>query len=174
MKRIMILAISAMLVANVCAQDPTQKDSTAKQQTKEERVEQDIMRLTHELMLSDKQAEKFAVTFREFVAARDQIFEKNAKAPDAEARKKLSEKELDQLAKERFNGMKEWANLQSKYYDKFRKNLSARQVEKVLLLNEPFDPKPCPGKCHRHEQLRHEHPHHQQPRIVQPRQEESR
>jgi len=164
MKRIMILAISAMLVANVCAQDPAPKDSTAKQPTKEQRVEQDIKRLTHELMLSDKQAEKFAVTFREYVAARDQIFEKDAQAPSPEARKELSEKELDKLAKARFASMKEMANLQSKYYDKFRKTLSARQVEKVFQLGEPCDHKPCPGKCHKHDHQRPDHPRHEHPR----------
>ena len=48
------------------------------------------------------------------------------------------------------------AELQEKYYAKFRKDLSARQVEKVLRLNEPFGHKPCCGKfegkgCGKHE-----------------------
>ena len=53
---------------------------------------------------------------------------------------------MDKLAKQRFKGFKALADLQSKYYDKFRKNLSARQVEKVLHFDEPFGPKPCCGK----------------------------
>ena len=47
-------------------------------------------------------------------------------------RKELSDKELDKLAKERFAKKKEFIKLQETYYDKFRKDLNARQVEKVL------------------------------------------
>ncbi|MBR7154215.1 MAG: hypothetical protein IKD12_02770 [Paludibacteraceae bacterium] len=70
--------------------------------------------------------------------------------------KDLTEAEMDELAKKRFKGMKDLAELQEKYYAKFRKDLSARQVEKVLRLNEPFGHKPCCGKfegkgCGKHE-----------------------
>ena len=52
------------------------------------------------------------------------------------------------MAKQRFESFKALAELQSKYYDKFRKDLSARQVEKVLKFDESFGPKPCCGKKH--------------------------
>ena len=151
MRKIMILAISAILVANVSAQELKKECFKGKQFSKEERVAFDIKRLTNELMLSDKQAEKFAVTFREYSAEMEKFFEKNAPKADFEPGKELSDKDLDKLAKARFEGFKELANLQSKYYDKFRKDLSARQVEKVLRLNEPFDPQPCCGKCGKNE-----------------------
>lgn len=144
MKKLIILAISAILVANVSAQEQKKECPESKQITKEERVELDIKRLSHELMLSDQQAEKFAATYRDYRNDLDKLLEKTEKK--CEPGKQLTDKELDQLAKERFEGMKNLANLQSKYYDKFRKDLSARQVEKVLRLNEPFGCKPGNAK----------------------------
>jgi len=159
MKKMIILAISAILVANVSAQEAQHACCKGKQLSKEERVEFEIKRLTNELMLSDKQAEKFAATFREYNEELNKLFEKNAPKGEFEPGKELSDKDLDKLAKARFEGLKELANLQSKFYDKFRKDLSARQVEKVLRLNEPFGPQSCCGKCGKHEGPRHEEHH---------------
>lgn len=155
MKKIMILAISAILVANVSAQEQQRECCRGKQMSKEERVEFDIKRLTNELMLSDQQAEKFATTYREYAKDMDKLFEKNAPKGEFEPGKEVSDKELDKLAKAKFEGFKELANLQSKYYDKFRKDLSARQVAKVLRLNEPFGQQPCGGQCGRHKGHHH-------------------
>ena len=151
MRKLMILAISAILVANVSAQEAKKECCKGKQLSKEERVEFDIKRLTHELMLSDEQVAKFAVTYREYAGKLDELFQKNAPKEKFEPGKELSDKELDKLAKARFEGFKDLADLQSKFYDKFRKDLSARQVEKVLQLQAPFGPKqfgdkPCCGK----------------------------
>ena len=117
-----------------------------------------IKRLTHELMLSDEQAEKFAVTYREYSAEQDKLFEKNCPKEGCKPGKELSDKDLDKLAKARIEGLKELADLQSKFYDKFRKDLSARQVERVLRLNELFGQKPCCDKCGKHEGPRHDGP----------------
>ena len=151
MRKLVILAISAILVANVSAQEQKKECFKGKQLSKEERVEFDIKRLTHELMLSDEQAAKFAVTYREYADKLDELFQKNAPKEKFEPGKELSDKELDKLAKARFEGFKDLADLQLKFYDKFRKDLSARQVEKVLQLQAPFAPKqfgdkPCCGK----------------------------
>ena len=149
MRKLIILAISAILVANVSAQE-AKRECQGKQLTKEERVEMDIKRFTHELMLSDKQAEKFAVTFREYSAKMDELFEKG-KPEKFEPGKELTDDDLDKLAKNRFEGQKKFAELQEKFYAKFRKDLSARQVAKVLRLEpcgkqEAFGPGKCSGK----------------------------
>ena len=150
MKKIMILAIGALFAANISAQEMKQE---FKQLSKEERIEFDIKRFSHELMLSDQQAEKFAVTYREYAIKLNELLEKNVFAAKPEPGKELTDSELDALAKQRFAGMKDLANLQEKYYSKFRKDLSARQVEKVLRFNEPFGQKPCCGgqkhECHK-------------------------
>lgn len=145
MKKIVILAISAILVANMSAQEQKKECFKAKKFNQEERVEFDIKRLTNELMLSDQQAEQFAATYREYAGKLDKIFKKNA--PEKfEPGKTLSDAEMDKMAKQRFEGFKEMADLQSKYYDSFRKFLSAKQVAKVMVFNEPFGQKPCCGK----------------------------
>lgn len=148
MKKIVILAISAIFVANISAQEMKKDCFEGKRLSKEERVEFDIKRLTHELMLSDQQAEKFAATYRDYAKDMDKLFEKNAKKRDFKPGKELSDKELDKLAKQRFEGQKALADLQSKYYDVFRKDLSARQVAKVLRMDEQCGPKP---RCGKHE-----------------------
>ena len=150
MKKIVMLAVSAILVANLSAQEL--KKECCKKISKEEKVELDIKRLTNELLLSDKQAEKFAATYRDYAAKVDELFQQSFTAKE-EKEKVLTEAELDKLAKQRFENFKNLADLQSKYYDKFRKFLSARQVEKVLQFDEPCGDKPCCGK---HEGMKEE------------------
>ena len=155
MRKIIILAISAIFVANISAQEFKKDCIDGKKFSKEERVELDIKRLTNDLMLSDKQAEKFAVLYREYAAKLDDLFQKN-KPAKFEPGKVLTDAELDQMAKQRFEGFKALADLQSKYYDKFRKDLSARQVEKVMRFDEPFGPKPC---CNKHKGFKFDDKH---------------
>ena len=174
MKKLWILALSAIFVANVSAQEVKKEGCKGKQLSKEERVDFDIKRLKHELMLSDEQAAKFEVTYREYAGKLDELFQKRAPKEDFQPGKELTDKDLDKFAKDRLEGQKDFAELQLKFYDKFRKDLSARQVEKVLRLNEPFGPKPCCGKpdgkqcdkkcdkkCDKHEghHGQHGHPH---------------
>lgn len=142
MKKLFIMALSAIFVANLSAQEmkPECKKDFKQAPSKEERIEMDIKRLTQELYLSDKQAENFAKTYREYAGKLDELFQQK-KASRPEPGKELSDKELDQLAKQRFANKKAVLELQEKYYDKFRKDLNARQVEKVLRLEEK------PGCC---------------------------
>ena len=145
MRRMMFLALGAMFAANVFAAEQQEQRDCGKQLSKEERVEFDIKRLTNELMLSDQQAEKFAVTYREYAAKLDELFE-SGKPEKFEPGKELKDADLDKLAKQRFEGMKKLADLQSKFYDKFRKDLSARQTARVMRLNDGCGQGPCCGK----------------------------
>jgi hypothetical protein len=145
MKKIFILAVSAMLALNMSAQD-VKKECEGKKFSREERVEMDIQRLRNELMLSDQQAEKFAAVYREYRAQLDAIFEKG-KPAKFEPGKEISDAELDNQAKARFESFKVLSDVQAKFYDRFREDLSARQVEKVMRM-EPFGQKHCcAGKC---------------------------
>ena len=79
MKKLMILAMSVLMVAGMSAQElkavkaENRKDKKEFRMNKEQRVEMDIKYLTEELYLSDEQAAKFAVTYREFVAAKEKL-----------------------------------------------------------------------------------------------------
>ena len=81
MKKLLVLAVSAILAANISAQEAkAQKAECKKEQkeqklSKEERVERDIKILSEELYLSEEQAEKFAVTYREYIAAKEKLNE---------------------------------------------------------------------------------------------------
>lgn len=104
MKKLMILAISAILAANISAQEAkAQKGECKKAQkeckfNKEERIEMDIKLLTDELYLSDEQAAKFAVTYREFIAAKEKLNEQFRK----EFGKNLNERQVERVL--RFHG----------------------------------------------------------------------
>ncbi len=135
MKKILILALSAILAVNISAQEQQKERVAGKPLSNEEKVELQIKHLSRELMLSDQQARNFAVTFREYAAAKEKLFPKKAKKM-VEQGKELTDAELDQLAKQRFECKKKFVDLQVKFYDKFRKDLSARQVQKVLQLDD--------------------------------------
>ena len=144
MKKLFVLAISAILVANISAQEQ-EKECKGKKINKEERVEFDIKRLSHELYLSDKQAKNFAVTYREYAAELDKLFDKK-ECPFKDGQE-ISDAELEKAAKVRFAKQRQLIDLQEKFYDKFRKDLNPRQVDQVLRLPEPREPKhECCGK----------------------------
>ena len=71
--------MSVLMVASVSAQEVKaekaegKKDKKEFRMSKEQRVEMDIKFLTEELYLSDEQAAKFAVTYREFIAAKEKL-----------------------------------------------------------------------------------------------------
>ncbi len=143
----MLLALGAILAANMSAQDPKRNCSNefpGQSQSAEQRVETDIRYFIKELYLSDKQADNFANTYREYAAKLDAVQQK-LKPAKQEDINSLTDKELDKLAKQRFAAIKELSDLKSKYYDKFRKDLNAKQVAKVLRLNEQKGC--CGGRC---------------------------
>ena len=76
----MILAISAIVAINLSAQEAKAEKAECKKEKKEckftpeQRVEQDIKVLSEELYLSEEQAAKFAVTYREFAAAKAKLY----------------------------------------------------------------------------------------------------
>lgn len=144
MKKIMLLALSAVFVANISAQEP--RNECPGKPSKKERVEFEIKRLSHELYLDDRQAEKFAATYREYAAELDELFSK-LERPAREEGKEPTEAELDQLAAKRFATTRAVAELKERFYARFREALNARQVAKVLHLDGPFGDKPCCGKC---------------------------
>ncbi len=82
MKKIMILAISAILAANVSAQEVKAHKGECKKEKKEcrftpeQRVEMDIKYLSEELYLDSVQALKFADTYREYAAEKSKLNEK--------------------------------------------------------------------------------------------------
>ena len=81
MKKLVLLALSAIIVANVSAQGRNASKAEGKREmkeckmSKEQRIERDIQMLSEELYLSEEQTAQFAVTYREFMAERAKLNE---------------------------------------------------------------------------------------------------
>ena len=134
MKKLLFLALSAILAVNINAKEVKADNEQGKKDckmSKEERIEKEIKILTEELYLSEEQAGKFAATYRDYANKLDAIFAKKADKAKEQG-KELSDKELDQINKARLAAKKEVIELKEKFYDKFRKDLNPRQVERVL------------------------------------------
>ena len=99
MKKLFILAISAILVANVSAQEQNAGKAECKKakkeckMSKEECIEMEIKMLSDELYLSEEQAAKFAVTFREYKAEQAKLKEQFK----AKFAKDLNEKQVERV-----------------------------------------------------------------------------
>ena len=106
MKKLLILAMSVMMMTSMSAQEvqaekaACKKDKKECKMTKEQRIEMDIKFLTEELYLSDEQAAKFAATYREFIAAKENLNKEFA----AKFGKDLNERQVARVL--RFHGPK--------------------------------------------------------------------
>ncbi|MBR1878855.1 MAG: hypothetical protein IJ814_07650 [Paludibacteraceae bacterium] len=92
MKKLLVLALGAILAANISAQEAKVQKAEGKKVQKERKmskdeckklreasIEHDIKHLSKELYLSDEQTEKFAKTYREFKAEQMKLAEKYQK-----------------------------------------------------------------------------------------------
>lgn len=82
MKKLVLLAVSAIIVASAGAQEANASKADNKrakkecQMSKEQCIERDIKILSEELYMSDEQAAQFAVTYREFMAEKAKLNER--------------------------------------------------------------------------------------------------
>ena len=82
MKKLMILAISAILAANISAQEVKAEKAQCKKEkkeckfNKEQCIEMDIKMLSEELYLSEEQEAKFAAIYKEYMAEKAKLQEK--------------------------------------------------------------------------------------------------
>lgn len=100
MKKLLILAMSVMMVTSMSAQEAKARKGECKKDKKEcrkldkeQRIEMDIKFLTEELYLSDEQAAKFAVTYREFIEAKAKLNEQFK----AKFAKDLNERQVERV-----------------------------------------------------------------------------
>ncbi len=99
MRKLMILAVAAIFASNLCAQEAKAQKGECKKEKKEckmsqeERTNRDIKILSEKLELSEEQAAKFAVTYREFALAKAKL-NKEYKAKFAE---QLNERQVREV-----------------------------------------------------------------------------
>lgn len=96
--------------------------------------------IAHSLLLSDKDTEKFKKVYLEYAHEMRQLMSsmghpnhQQVKKADGEnnAWKQPSDEEVERMLKARFAQSRKMLDLHEKYYDKYRKFLSPRQIQKI-------------------------------------------
>lgn len=99
MKKLMILAMSVMMMTSMSAQEANaqkgecKKDKKECKMSREQRIEMDIKVLSDELYLSEEQAAKFAVTYREYMEEKAKLKERFK----AKFAKDLNERQVERV-----------------------------------------------------------------------------
>ena len=146
------LFIVCMMVAigsfgNLWAQQDKAGKANRPRLTPEQRIEMQVKQMQKHLLLDEATAAKFAPLYTEYLNALKSCHPKVA--PKACPKKELTDAELDQQMQDKFAMRKKILETQETYYNKFKKILNIRQVEK-LFRAQPHKrmhaPKCQPGK----------------------------
>lgn len=144
MKTIKFLVAAVMMVCSTVSMAQDQQ-SKKPEFNREQYMQMMWQKKTQRLMLTSEQADKLAPVYKEYVAEMIQLRAKcGAKKGGCKPGecKAMTEAEKDKCLKERLDNQRKRADIQEKYYNKFRKIANADQSRKLLQLN-------CPkhGKC---------------------------
>lgn len=133
MKKLVILTIVAAMSAasSIGAQPVQRRGGEAKKVNPEKMIENKVQRMQEQLLLDDKQAEKFAGIYKEYLTAQQKLKDEGVKER-REGGKKLTDKQIVERQKQRIAHQKKAAALKEEYYNKMSKVLNARQLEKVF------------------------------------------
>ena len=133
MKKLIILTIAAALSAtlSIGAQPTQRRGAEAKKVSAEKMIENKVQRMQKQLLLDDKQAEKFASIYKEYLTAQQKLRTEGVKE-NRESGKALTDKQIVERQKQRIANQKKAAELKEEYYNKMSKVLNARQLEKVF------------------------------------------
>lgn len=140
---------------SMMAQNAPQKTCPAKagkencaKMTPEQRMDMQATRMGKQLMLDDSKLAQFTTLYKEYLTAL-----KNCRpAPEGEKVKpcERTDAQIQQEIEKGFEMRQKVLDTQKKYYNSFKKNLNARQLEKVFRMNRPgqmhkrMGQKPCP------------------------------
>ena len=134
MKKLMILTIVAAMSAasSISAQPMQRRGGEAKKANPEKMIENRVQRMQEQLLLDDKQAEKFAGIYKEYLTAQQKLKDEGVKERREGGKKQLTDKRIVERQKQRIAHQKKAAALKEEYYNKMSKVLNARQLEKVF------------------------------------------
>lgn len=128
MKHLATLVTVCMLLT--CSLSARADDDKKPAPTHEQIVECQCKDIVSELKLDDAKAKSFTETYKsyhdELKAARDKYGKRNTKK-----RSELTDDEIEQEILNRFAMSKQIVTVREKYYKKFRKTLTPRQIQKV-------------------------------------------
>ena len=109
-----------------------------KRPTMEQIIQMQSQRIVDELGLDDKTAAKFAEVYKKYMKEMDDLrkqympVKSDFKKDKPSMPKSLTDAEVDKMMRDRFAQARKMLDIREKYYDEFRKFLSAKQVQKVF------------------------------------------
>ncbi len=124
-------------VMNAQANKPKEKKEH-KRPTMEQISEMQSRRIVDELGLDDKTAAKFTDVYKKYMKEMNDLRLKNMpkksdmKKDEPNKPKSFTDAEVDKMMRNRFTQARKMLDIREKYYDEFRKFLSAKQVQKVF------------------------------------------
>lgn len=127
MKHLVVLATVCLLLT--CSLTARADDNRKQRPTHEQIVECQCKDIVSDLKLDDAKAKSFTDTYKsyqdELKAARDKYGKRNKK------RSEMTDDEIEQDILNRFAMSKQIINVREKYYKKFRKILTPRQIQQM-------------------------------------------
>lgn len=124
-------------VMNAQANKPKEKKEH-KRPTMEQISEMQSRRIVDELGLDDKTAAKFTDVYKKYMKEMNDLRLKNMpkksdmKKDEPNKPKSFTDAEVDKMMRNRFTQARKMLDIREKYYNEFRKFLSAKQVQKVF------------------------------------------
>ena len=124
-------------VMNAQANKPKEKKEH-KRPTMEQISEMQSRRIVDELGLDDKTAAKFTDVYKKYMKEMNGLRLKNMpkksdmKKDEPNKPKSFTDAEVDKMMRNRFTQARKMLDIREKYYNEFRKFLSAKQVQKVF------------------------------------------
>ena len=109
-----------------------------KRPTMEQIIQMQSQRIVDELGLDDKTAAKFAEVYKKYMKEMDDLrkqympVKSDFKKDKPSMPKSFTDAEVDKMMRNRFAQARKMLDIREKYYDEFRKLLSAKQVQKVF------------------------------------------
>lgn len=146
MKKIFVMVMLTMMGATCFAGNQSETKEQRRQEFDPQKaVEMRVERMQQRLMLDDKQAEKFASIYKEYLTALNAECGKpgdKGNKPEGKKQQRLDDKQLKQLQKQRLENEKKQAEIKAKYYDKMGEVLNAQQLEVVFFKSDCRGAKP--------------------------------
>lgn len=131
MRRILrITLLLATLLCSVAAPAQQRKEQRPKP-SKTEMAQKQATRIADELALSDETRDRFIATF---VNCQQEMWNLHKAHKKGKNDKSLTEAQTDSLIRARFDHSQRTLDLRRRYYDEYRKFLTARQVNRVYEL----------------------------------------
>lgn len=130
----MLVVALVMGVQVVNAQEAPKGPRKGMKMTPEKMAEFQADRLSNELGLDDATSAKFKEVYQKYMKAMGEVrmeFAKGIRRTDKSEFKPLTDAQVDQMMKDRFAISRKTLDIREKYYDEFRKFLSAKQVQKI-------------------------------------------